>query len=69
MNKRLKKYIEEQGMRPEELASKLGCSLATIGRLDPIKSPKRPLAIAIAFVTGISIQELFPESKAKSKAS
>ncbi len=68
MNKRLKKLLEDTEMRPEELALKVGVSIATISRLDPIKAPRRPLAIAIVTATGLSHEELFPAEQDKQSA-
>jgi transcriptional regulator with XRE-family HTH domain len=68
MNKRLKKLLVDEGMQPEYLAVKIGVSMATISRLDPVKPPRKPLALAVVAATGIPWEELFPEqNKAPTK--
>jgi transcriptional regulator with XRE-family HTH domain len=69
MNKRLKQYLEENELPPEDIALKVGVSVTTISRLDPVKPPKKPLALAIMSQTGLTWDELFPEYEPKQQAS
>lgn len=59
----LQRYLDERGMKPAELAAKLGASRSTVGNLlqGLTREPSLHKAYAICKALGISLDEMVQE--------
>lgn len=54
----VKKWMSDKGMRPEELAVKLGVSFYTVRTMLKGKNPYRPAIIILAGLMGVPEEEI-----------
>lgn len=66
MNGRLvKEWMEENGMRPEELAVKLGVGTGTINRMTSGRKVSTPTVKLVAILMGVQVEALLLPKDAK----
>lgn len=60
----LVKWMKERDMRPEELATKIGVSYATVRNLMAGKKTSRPTMIVLSQIMGVPMMELLKQGTA-----
>lgn len=60
---RVKQWLKERNMRPEELAVRLGVSMGTINKIFAGRPVMKPIIIALASIMGCEETELCPTPK------
>jgi transcriptional regulator with XRE-family HTH domain len=61
----LKKWMNKNGLRAEDVASKLGCSFQTVARMLKGRSPHASTLVALADLIGVPARELIKDKPAK----